>query len=152
MKSKTLKIRNIPAGHVTFFRMNVKPTEFLSAILLVAIFFLFLDAPFPTIGLIACTVVCFALVATPDRTLLEMNDCFVTFYSPKDSSECSILFWDEILLWQYVKQRQCDHLKIELINGDVYDSEVYFDRRLIRLMNAYAPGKEKKMSRKRKTS
>ena len=110
MKSKTLKIRNIPSGRLVFFRMNVKPTEVLVGILVVAILFLFMDAPFPTIGLIASTVVCFALVATPDRTLLDMNDEFMTFYSPKDSSECTILYWDEILKWQYVKQRQCDHL------------------------------------------
>lgn len=150
MKSKILKIRNIPANHVVFFRMNVKPTEILSAILLLSILFLFLDAPFPTIGLITCTVVCFALVATPDRTLLEMNEQFMVFYSPKDPSECAILYWDEILSWQYVKQRQCDHLKVELINGDLHDSEVYFDKRLIRMLNAHAPGKEKKTGRKRK--
>ena len=152
MKSKTLKARNIPAGHVTFFRMNIKPTEYLTAVLAVSVFFLFLDAPFPAIGLIACTVVCFALVATPDRTLLEMNDMFMTFYSPKDASECVILFWDEILVWQYVKHRQCDYLKVELINGEVYDSEVYYDRRMIRLLNAYASGKEKKTLRKRKSA
>lgn len=151
MKSKTLKIRNIPSGRLVFFRMNVKPTEVLIGILVVAILFLFMDAPFPTIGLIASTVVCFALVATPDRTLLDMNDEFMTFYSPKDSSECTILYWDEILKWQYVKQRQCDHLRVELINGDVFDSEVYYDARMIRLLNAYAQGKEKKVSRKRKT-
>ena len=90
MKSKTLKIRNIPSGRLVFFRMNVKPTEYLSGILV-------MDAPFPTIGLISSTVVCFALVATPDRTLLDMNEEFMTFYSPKDSSECTILYWDEIL-------------------------------------------------------
>ena len=151
MKSKTLKIRNIPSGRLVFFRMNVKPTEVLVAILVVSILFLFMDAPFPTIGLISSTVVCFALVATPDRTLLDMNDEFMTFYSPKDSSECTILYWDEILKWQYVKQRQCDHLRVELINGDVFDSEVYYDARMIRLLNAYAQGKEKKVSRKRKT-
>lgn len=151
MKSKTLKIRNIPSGRLVFFRMNVKPTEVLVAILVVSILFLFMDAPFPTIGLISSTVVCFALVATPDRTLLDMNEEFMTFYSPKDSSECTILYWDEILKWQYVKQRQCDHLRVELINGDVFDSEVYYDMRMIRLLNAYAQGKEKKVSRKRKT-
>ena len=151
MKSKTLKIRNIPSGRLVFFRMNVKPTEVLVGILVVSILFLFMDAPFPTIGLISSTVVCFALVATPDRTLLDMNEEFMTFYSPKDSSECTILYWDEILKWQYVKQRQCDHLRVELINGDVFDSEVYYDARMIRLLNAYAQGKEKKVSRKRKT-
>ncbi|MBP3400009.1 MAG: hypothetical protein J6K75_09650 [Erysipelotrichaceae bacterium] len=152
MKSKTLKIRNIPTGNPAFFRMNVKPIEYLTAILIVSIVFLFCDAPLPTVGLILCTVICFALVATPDRTLLEINELFIVFYSPKDSTECSILYWDEILTWQYQKQRQCDHLKIELINGDVYDSEVYHDMRLIRLLQTYAAGKEKKTSRRRKTS
>lgn len=152
MKSKTLKVRNIPAGRLVFFRMNVKPTEYLSALLVVMIMFLFMNAPFPTIGLIGSTVLCFALVATPDRTLLDMNEEFMTFYSPKDVSECAILYWDEILNWQYVKHRQCDHLKIELINGDVHDSEVYYDKRLIRLLNLYAAGKEKKTSKKRKSS
>lgn len=152
MKSKTLKIRNIPTEYLVFFRMNVKPTEYLTAILIVSIIFLFCDAPLPTIGTILCTVICFALVATPDRTLLEMNEAFMTFYSPKDPSECTILYWDEILTWQYQKKRQCDHLKVELINGDVYDSEVYNSLRLIKLLQAYAPGKEKKTSRKRKSS
>jgi hypothetical protein len=152
MKSKTLKVRNIPIGRSVFFRMNVKPTEYLSGILVLSILALFMDAPLPTIGLISCTVMCFALVATPDRILLEMNDEFMTFYSPKDVSECTILYWDEILRWQYVRGRQCDHLKVELINGDVHDSEVYYDRRMIRLLNAYAQGKEKKESRKRKAS
>ena len=152
MKSKTLKIRNVPTDQLVFFRMNVKPTEYLTAILMIAIVFLFMDAPFPTVGMIMCTVICFALVATPDRTLLEMNDEFMTFFSPKDVSECSILYWDEILTWQYVKNRTCDHLRVEMINGDVHESEVYFDRRLIRLLNAYAYGKEKKVQRKRKSS
>ena len=151
MKSKTLKIRNLPVGKPVFFRMNVKPTEYLTVFLLISLVCLFLDAPLPTIGLIGSTVICFALVATPDRTLLEMNDDFMIFYSPKDSSECSILYWDEILSWQYVKHRQCDHLRVEMINGDMHDSEVYYNKRLLRLLSAYAPNKEKKASRKRKT-
>lgn len=150
-KSRTLKIRNIPMSLV-LYRMRIKPTSFLLCMFGVGIGLVFLSEPYTTFGLLLCTTVAFALIAMPDRTLLDINLDYLMFYDPKEPDTCTILYWDEIVSWQYQKQRSCDHLVVELIDNSVHSCEVYRSSRLIKLLNQFAPGKEKRVQRRWSTN
>ncbi len=148
MKSKVLKLRNIPYESLLLYKMNIKPTAFLVGVLVVGVVLLFFPDPITTYGIITCTITCFALVAMPDRTLLEVRNNTIIFFNRKDESECTILYYDEIVSWRYVKNRSCDFLIVETIDNETHTSEVYKSKHLINLLNTLLPCKEKRNRRR----
>ena len=101
------------------------------------------------IGVILLIVSVFALSLMPDRFLIQFSEDYLVLYNHQDMDMCTIIYWDEIVNWQYEYHPAVDVLTVNLVNGTSESIELYSKRPIIRFMNQYAPGKEIRSSRRK---
>lgn len=143
MKSKTLKIRNIPKEPPIIATVRVKPTSQLIVLTFIgAIFFMFSEM-LSYFGLVIICVCSFCLLVMPDRKLIEFTHDFIIIYNCKDRDDCNILFWEDILTWQYIWRADKDELEIELVNHTKENIECFSKSTIVPLLRAYIKEKEK---------
>ncbi len=150
MKSKELKIYNIPREVPPMLTLTVKPTQFISIILFLSIGLMFLFSAYSVLFLSVIAVCLFALVAMPDRTLLEIYNNLLVVYDSRQINTCYCIYWEELLNWQYVKSADGDKIIFVLIDGQEIKSDIYRSSNLFILLNTFAKGKEKKVAKKRR--
>lgn len=149
MKSKELKIYNIPREHPPLLTMTIKPRRFLFFLLWVSLFVFCFSTDYSMLGLVVSAISLFALVAMPDRTLLDVYESMLVVYDSRQLDTCFCIWWDELLNWQYIRRHYTDKLRFELIDGQHIECDIYRSRKLFFYLNTLARGKEKKVVRKR---
>ena len=53
-----------------------------------------------------------------------------------------MIYWDEIVNWQYEWHPANDNLTITMVDGSMQIIELYSKRRVAKYLNMYAPNKE----------
>lgn len=149
MKSKELKIYNIPRDKPPFLSMNIKPRRLLICVLWGSVILSCLNFEWSVIGLCGSAISVFALVAMPDRTLLDIYEDKIVVYDSRQMDNCFCIFWDELLTWQYIRGTYTDRLRLELIDGQHAECDVYRSRKLFFYLHLFAKGKEKKIVKRR---
>lgn len=143
MKSKKLKIRNIPQS-TSLEEIFVKPTIGLVILMFIGSIVMLFNEFFSFIGLLIVAITLFFMTVAPDRKLIEFTVDFVVLYNCRMRDECFLIYWDDILSWRYVWHADEDELLIELVDGSFQRMPVFSRKRIIPLMRYYAEGKEKK--------
>jgi len=149
MKSKELKIYNIPRDNPPFMTMTIKPRWLLICLFWSSIVFSCLNFDWSMVGFAGIAISIFALVAMPDRTLLDIYEDKIVVYDSRQMDTCFCIFWDELLTWQYIRGVHTDRLRLEMIDGQYAECDVYRSRKLFFYLRLFAKGKEKKLVRKR---
>ena len=151
MKSQSIKIRNLPNDQTQVTRtVNVKPVLFLLFLLVLGIIMVVLRAYLFVGGLFLIGLALFAILVMPDRILCQFTDRYLVLYNCRERDECNILYWDEIVSWQYEWHASSDRLVISMVDGSVQTQEMYSKRSIAGMMKRYIPGKEVRSSRIRK--
>lgn len=150
MKSKELKIYNIPQENSVLLTMSIKPRRLLSIIMWVSMIILFTSQTYSVIGTVGAAISIFALVAMPDRVLLSITETMVVVYDSQQPDTCFCIYWDELLNWQYARKQNYDKLYFELVDGQKIACDIYPSRKLFFYLNLFASGKEKKMRKRKK--
>ena len=91
----------------------------------------------------------FALLMLPDRYLIQFTPDYLVLYNRRNADECTIVYWEDIVTWQYEYHKGVDVLALSLTDGSSQTIELYSKRPIIRVMNQYAPGKEQKSARRK---
>ncbi len=81
----------------------------------------------------------------PDRKIMEVTNEYLILYNNKDVSLCKLVYWDEILSWQYRWHPDADELIIELCDHSVEKVEAFNRKKFTRYLKEYANGKEMKV-------
>lgn len=114
---------------------------------LVGFIFLFINRPFELIAIIMILVGVFSLIVLPDRVLCEFSDSWMVLYNQHNRAECVMIYYDDIVSWQYEWHSSVDSLVICLLDGTTESLDVFSKYRLEKLMNEHVPGKEIKSVR-----
>ncbi len=149
MKSKELKIYNIPRETPPLLTMSIKPTKQLVITLLAALLGSIILNEYSVFFLVIVAICLYALVAMPDRTLLEVYEGVLVVYDDLQHNTCYCIYWEDLLTWQYIKNQNGDKLTIKLTDGLEIKTDIYRSSRLLYFLNVFAKGKEKKVIRKR---
>lgn len=148
MKSQKILIRNLPEDDgKKRKKIAVKPTTELYCMLLIGFIFFFINKPFALIAFTMILVSVFSLLILPDRTLCEFSNEWMALYNQHNKQECMMIYYEDIVAWQYEWHSAYDIFSICLTDGSTETLEIFGKRRLVKLMNAHVPGKEKKCSR-----
>ncbi|MEG0176416.1 hypothetical protein [Anaerorhabdus sp.] len=147
MKSKTLKIRNIPKEPPIIATISVKPTAALIVLLFASFIMILFSHIFSYFGVILFGVSSFCLFVLPDRKLLEFTHDYVIFYNCKERGDCTFIYWEDILTWQYIWHPDRDELEIELVDHSVETVECFSKKTVVPLLRAFARDKEKIIQR-----
>ena len=142
MKSKVLKIRNLPENMQILNEVKVKPIGTLIFLLLVSGLFIFSGSTVAVLGVVLLAVSIYALLVMPDRVLMQFTEEFVVLYNRKSRDECMLIYWDEILRWQYQKHNNEDMLVLDLIDGQTEAIECFNRNRTVSYFKVYAKDKE----------
>lgn len=144
MKSKEIRVRNLPKDNVPFYVSNVKPTSFLIIAMIAGICFLWIRTYLQVIGVMVIMVSLFSLLMLPDCKLYEIHQDYIVFYNRHDKSECFIIYYEDMVSWHYEWNPSYDQLVISLVDGSVEKQEVYAKYRIEKWLNSLAPGKQAK--------
>ena len=144
MKSKEIRVRNLPKDDVPFYVSNVKPTSFLIIAMIAGICFLWIRTYLQVIGVMVIMVSLFSLLMLPDCKLYEIHQAYIVLYNRHDKSECFIIYYEDMVSWHYEWNPSYDQLVISLVDGSVEKQEVYAKYRIEKWLNSLAPGKQAK--------
>lgn len=145
MKSQYIKIRNIdPKIRKESFTVRVKPWPILFAMLIFGIALLVFRSYMLGFALFIIILSVFALTVMPDRILLQFTPDYLLMYNRQDRSECTMLYWDEIVTWSYEYHASSDLLVVKLINDQTEQVDMYSKWIIVKRMQRYAAGKELK--------
>lgn len=142
MRSKVLKIRNLPRDMQVLNEVKVKPISSLCFLFVVAVLLTFTKTSWAIVGVVLLSIVLFAFLVMPDRCLMQFTEEYLILYNCKDRDECYLIYWNEILHWRYIRRNDEDTLWIELVDGHIEMIECYNRSRIISYFKIYATGKE----------
>ena len=145
MKSQRMKIRNLDHDRKKMKTIHVKPTPALAIMLVMGVALMVMKSYMLLAGLAMVLLALFALTVMPDRNLCSFCPEYLVLYNCRDKAECMVIYWEDIVNWQYEWSPVVDHFAVTLVDGHTEIQEVYAKGRIQRAMNHYAPGKEKKV-------
>lgn len=147
MKSQVIKVRNIPSFPIVIQSISVKPTLFLGLMLIAGIILMIVNSVMGYFGAVLVALATFSMLIMPDRKIMEVTNEYLILYNNKDVSLCKLVYWDEILSWQYRWHPDADELIIELCDHSVEKVEAFNRKKFTRYLKEYANGKEMKVKK-----
>lgn len=148
MKSQVIKVRNLPKLESQPYTVHVKPVLALTLMGFAGIAML-LTPVLAGAGVVLILISVFSLLMMPDRFLIQFTPEFLILYNHREANICTIVYWEDIVTWQYEYHKGVDVLVLSLIDGSTQTIELYSKRSIARYMNQYAAGKEVKSVRRK---
>lgn len=153
MRSQYIKIRNVPEEiRKKSPAVHVKPWGVLYASMIVNSVLLIVRSYMISVALPLIILTLFAIIIMPDRILVQFTDKYLLLYNRPDRSECTLIYWDEIVSWKYEYHSSADLLVLSLVDGNSETVEMYSKRSIRKAMRQYAKDKEVKRNGSKKTS
>lgn len=142
MKSKKIKTRNLPQDRMVVRTVRLKPLGLCCGIFMAGVALLLLRPRMMTLGIVIMLLGLFATFIMPDRILCEFSLKYMVIYNQRDTTQCMIIYYDELFSWEYEKHGTSDLLVLTLKDGSVETQEMYSRASILSPMNSYAPNKE----------
>ncbi len=143
MKSKILRIRNIPKEPPIIATVSVKPKNGLIVMIFASFIMMIFNDLFSYIGVLMFGMSSFCLFVLPDRKLIDFTHDYIILYNCKERENCSLIYWEDILTWQYIWRADHDDLEIELVDHTVKTIECFSRKTVVPLLRAFVRDKEK---------
>ncbi|MFI3283751.1 MAG: hypothetical protein R3Y57_01575 [Erysipelotrichaceae bacterium] len=143
MKSKVLKIRNIPQ-ELVLDSLYTKPTLQLAFIFIAGIVLLVMDERTQVLGILCIIFACYGIFVAPNRLLIQFFSEYLVLYNCLTYDECHLVYWDEVLSWAYIRRPKYDCLSLELIDGRVEEIDCFNRLKIENYLNIYAKDKKRK--------
>ena len=147
MKSQMIKTRNLPDWTHQPHMIHVKPVAFLTLVGLAGIALFVSGTVWVGVGLILSITSVFALLMMPDRILIQFTPDYMILYNHRERETCTVIYWEDLVNWQYEFHRNYDTLSCFLTDGSVQRIDLYAKHPAANYLNQYAPGKEIKSVR-----
>lgn len=145
VKSKILKIRNLPKDGKRIDHVNAKPYLFIMVCLIIGIVFLFTQLYF--VGIIISVLFLYYLVFVRDVVLVEFFEQYAVFYLNNGKDECFLLFWEDIVKWEIINNRSdLDHLNIILRNQESITLKCLSKKKVAKYFMQYAINSESEVT------
>ncbi len=142
MRSKVLKKRNIPKNVTIIKKVTLKPVFLLSIPIVISAAILVFTS-ITILGLSLLGLTSFFFFILPNHVLFEMTEEFLVLYNCKSKDECTLIYWDEIMNYEYrYNKTGADILIITMEDGTIYTSECFSRNSIILSFNQFIPNKE----------
>lgn len=116
VKSKILKIRNLPCNETRLDTISSKPYAFICVILALGI--LLLCSSYYLIGAVVSIFSAYYLLAVKNVKLVEFYENYAVFYLNNGKEECFVMFWEDVAQWEISGNRMdLDTLNVMLKNN-----------------------------------
>lgn len=141
IRSKVLKIRNLPKNSERVDFISSKPYMFLTSFLAIGILMFLIQLKF--IGVVLTGLSAVGFFVMKDKVVTEFYDEYVVFYDEKKPDECYILFWEDIVVWHYLASKSSlDEIDIVLKNDKHVKFQVLSKTKILKYFRKYAHNSE----------
>lgn len=137
VRSKILKIRNLPVDGKKDGQIKAKPYGLILLFLCIGLALLCTQLYF--IGIVVVGIFLYYLVFVKDMTLVEFYDTFAVFYLNNGKDECFLLFWEDLDHWEMVSSKKdLDVLNVVLKNNQTVSLKCLGKKKIIRNFKKHA--------------
>lgn len=149
VRSKILKIRNLPQGDKRIGSINAKPYAFFVVVLLTGI--LSVMKEHYLFGSIFIIVSLYNLCFTQNEKLAEFYADYAVFYHINDhKDECFLLFWEDVEGWQCMRRHSgYDMIEITMHNQKSVSLRCVDKHKIDRYLKRFTHSQKEKLSRSR---
>mgnify|MGYP001772267295 FL=1 len=151
MKTQKIRVRNLSESLLkSGVSVHVKPVPVLTGFIAAGAIIVIANSSLILTGLGLILAGVFGIAIFPDRILVTfLDDCLVLFNQP-DRSMCMLVYYDEVVHWQYVYRKHYDQLVITLVDGSTEVQEMYSYSSVYQQLSDHLAGKQLKSIRIRK--
>ena len=151
MKTQRILVRNLSESLLNSgISVHVKPVPVLTGFIAAGAIMIIANSSLILTGLGLIMVGIFGIAIFPDRILVTfLDDCMVLFNQP-DRSMCMLIYYDEVVHWQYIYRKHYDQLVITLVDGSSEVQEMFSYSSVFSQLNDHLAGKQLKSIRIRK--
>ena len=142
MKSKELKTYNLPEDRIMLSKIDAKPTELLFVFFVAGIFLLVFRQYIWGIAIISGSICAAAFL--PSRTLAEFYFDFMVLYNHANKNTCEIIYYDDVVAWNYSYGMGYDTLNIRLVDDSSHNVDGFSRFLFENHMNRYLKDKKEK--------
>lgn len=137
IRSKNLKIRNLPKNNKRLDQVNSKPYLFLIIFFTLGVSLLLCKSYL--IGTVVTVLFLYNICFVRNSILIEFFEEYVVFYNTTQKDECFLLFWEDIAKWQYKNTKvDFDILEITLKDGKQVSIKCIGKRKTLRYLKRKA--------------
>ena len=143
MKSKVLKSYNIPTDQVLLSVIDAKPSALILLVTGLGMLIFMAGWSYAYGVAIMIVALCCGLFLPRDILMIFFED-YLILYNKADRSSCVLIYYDEVVSWNYSWSPTRDYLNIELIDGSIERIEAFSKTYFESKMKLYLKGKQKK--------
>lgn len=145
MKTQKIRVRNLPdAVMKQGISINVKPVPALTSMLAIGAIMIIASSNLIVAGLSLILVSIFSITILPDRVLITFMNDYMVLYNQQDRSMCMMVYYDEVVHWQYIYHKNFDQIVFTLTDGSSEIQEMYSLRSVANLLEEHLRGKKLK--------
>ena len=142
MKSKELKVYNLPGDDLLVSRIDAKPNLIFCIFIILGIISFFFDISF-FYGGAMITLSLLAMIFMPKVTLMEFFHDYFVMYNKADKNSCVMIYYDEVASWYYSWSTNRDYLYVEMEDGTIEKIEAFSKTLFESNMNRFLKDKKK---------
>lgn len=143
MKSKELKTYNLPKDDLLISSIDAKPSFLFLLLTIFGILLLFFES-FRLYGVSILVITLITYLYLPKATLMEFFQDYLVLYNRADNNTCVLVYYDEVVSWNYTWSANRDYLNIELQNSQKERIEAFSKTIFESNMNRFLKEKKKK--------
>lgn len=147
MKSTELKVHNLPYDRKIDETIDAKPYFLFIILAIFGAIITFVQGG-TLIGITLVVLSAISLMFLPSRVLVEFSNEYLVIYNRASHNECLMIYYDDILSWNYIRGVAYDELEINLKDGTKETIEAFSRLKFENAMNNYV--KDKKIKKKKK--
>lgn len=151
MKTQKIRVRNLSEARIRQgINVHVKPLPVLTSMLAIGAILIIASPNLIVAGLSLILVSIFMITILPDRVLITFLDDCMVLYNQQDRSMCMLIYYDEVVNWQYIYHAKYDEIIFTLVDGSKEVQEMYSLNSVVAALDEHLKGKQLKSLRIRK--
>ena len=151
MKTQKIRVRNLSEARIRQgINVHVKPLPVLTSMLSIGAILIIASPNLIVAGLSLILVSIFMITILPDRVLITFLDDCMVLYNQQDRSMCMLIYYDEVVNWQYIYHAKYDEIIFTLVDGSKEVQEMYSLNSVVAALDEHLKGKQLKSLRIRK--
>lgn len=151
MKTQKIRIRNLSDSAIRQgSSVRVKPIPQITTILCIGAIMIIANPNLILAGLGLVCISVFGIAVFPDRVLISFLDEYMVLYNQPDRSMCMMVYYDEVVHWQYVYHKNYDQLVLTMVDGSTEVQELYSLSSVSQQLNQHLACKQLKSIRIRR--
>ena len=148
MKSKELKIYNLPERRTVLTSIDAKPNVTIYLLFFFGVFLVVIKQYVWGVSLSLTALLMIGLL--PNRVLIEFYNEYLVLYNHADKNVCEIIYYEDVVKWSYSVGLSYDTLYITLTDDSTHKIDAFSKISFEQALNRFLKDKKEKTKKSRR--